>query len=388
MRTLLLFFTLLSLPLFSLDISKEDRPVTVRVLLTTLANDALIEVKGRHLLFNPKTDEQIANCNKSKRAKITTKENGLYWGENLDGIYELRIVPNEKEGRILVGGIQYRGVIEIYSIGGTINIVNEVDSENYLKSILGPKLTEKLPNNALDALVITERTHLYYQVQKDAFASWQVEANQVGYTGEVAAKKSKAVEEAVERTRDMILLYKNLPFPTSWGLDNAGTSVSYTSVYRRSGRVPPAVTHLPSIHNREKSKWKAVVPLKVLTNLSKLSNVTHIDLFHAEKSPKVYAVRLFGPEGHQDIDFFTFQKVLGEKMIQSNDFTFQLKGKKVHFRGYGKGPGVGLCLFSASILAKRTDPVEKILQAHFPKTSLINFREEKGLPITSNPLWH
>lgn len=376
---------LLGLLFFCSCLTAEDKPVTVRVLLKKLANDAQIEVKGRYLLYNPKTNAFISASNKKKKGKIKTHEQGLFWEELFPGITEIRIVPDEKNCSILVDGLQYKGWIEVYSIGGTINIINEVDTENYLKATISSKINFPLSEETLDALVIAERTHLYYLIEKGAYASWQIEAEKVGYQG---LNFNRPVHEAIERTKDLILQYNKKPFLATWGLNHAGRSVAYPSIFRKPSQVPSGVDNLPSLNEREKSKWKTAISLDTLAKIAHLQTVTKIDLFKAEKSQKVYAVRLIGPEGTKDISISDFQKEVGPQLIPSNDFVIFPKGKKAIFIGYGKGLGSGLCLKSAEILAERKASVEKILLTHFPQTNLVNFRLENGLkPLPPNPIW-
>ena len=383
----LFVFLLFALPLCGHDISQENKPITVKVLIEKLIDDALIEVKGRCYIYNPKNNELLLSTTKSKRAKMTTKDKGLYWGDLFTGIYELRIVPSEKNTRILVGGIQYKGCIEIYSIGGTLNIVNEVDGESYLKSILGPKVDVSLSNETLEALAITERTNLYFLVQKDNYASWQVEAAKVGYTGEASARQNKPIQDAVDKTRDLFLSFRNKPFLASWGMNHAGKTVSYSMIFRRSGNVPKGVEHLPSTQFREKSAWKLTVAQKDLTTLTGLRTIKEIDLFKAEKSEKVYAVRFIGEKGCKDIDFFTLQKAFGENQLPSNDFSVIFKGKKAYFKGYGRGSGVGLCIKSAETMARGKSKAEEILAFHFPETKLLNQRQESGQKLATSHVW-
>lgn len=383
----IIFLLILTTFLTASDISKQNKPPTVRVLLTRLEESVLVEVRGRYLIYNPKNDELIATGSKKKRAKVTTWEKGIYWDEEYPDIFEMRIVPNEESASILVNGIQYKGCIEIYSIGGTINVVNEVDTENYLKSVLGPKVTQKFSRETLDAIAITERTHLYYLLEKDAYASWQIEAEKVGYTGLVAARQNSAVAAAIERTNGLILNYKKKPFAASWSENNAGRSVTYNTIFRKNCTVPSGVDNLPSLFQREKSRWKSTVLIKNLAKIADLSTITKIDLFRAEKTKKIYAVRFFGPEGKKDISFFELQQKLGETTLPSNDFTLNLKGNKAFLTGYGKGLGVGLCGKSAEILAQRKASTENILKGHFPGSELLNLREETGVPSNVSFIW-
>ena len=52
--------------------------------------------------------------------------------------------------------------------------------------------------------------------------------------------------------------------------------------------------------------------------------------------------------------------------------TVTLKGNTIVVSGYGKGHGVGLCLYSASAMAQNGDMAVKILSKFFPDTFLIN----------------
>jgi SpoIID/LytB domain protein len=56
----------------------------------------------------------------------------------------------------------------------------------------------------------------------------------------------------------------------------------------------------------------------------------------------------------------------------SNDLTVTLKGREVVFNGYGKGLGVGLCLYSASAMAQNGEMADKILAKFYPQTELAN----------------
>jgi stage II sporulation protein D len=383
--TLLLLFALTA---HANDPSKKNKPATVRVLLTKLADEALIEVKGRHLIYNPKNDQLIASNSKKKKAKVATRDTGIYWGESFPQIFEMRIVPNEESTRILVNGVQYKGCIEVYSIGGTINIVNEVDTENYLQSTLSSQISQKLSREALDAIVITSRTHLLYLIQKDSYASWQVEAEKEGYQGLVSARQNPQVAAAVNRTRDLVLHYKKKPFATSWSEDCGGRTVSYQSIYRKNSLSTAGVDNLPSLRRRDKGRWRATVPIQTLAKTVGLSNIREVDLFRADQSKKIYAVRFVGPEGKKDISFFALQKALGKSTLKSNDFKIVLRNNKAHFLGYGKGVGVGLCALSAEILAQRKATTKSILTTHFPGCELLNLREETGESPNRSFIWN
>jgi len=371
----------------STDPSKINKPATVKVLLTKLALQAHVEVKGPFLLYNPHDDSWIAHHAKKKKGKMKVGNRGLIWGKPMKGVDEIRIVPNSPQTKLFVNGNEYKGCIEIYSIGGTLNIVNELDVESYLISTLSPQMKTDLNQEAIDAVVITERTSLYSLIGKSAYTSWHLEAEKVGYLGTNQKKESSQVREAVSRTSDLVLHFEKKPFPTSWGQDLAGQSASYRSIFRRKLKAPSGVSRLPSSLDREKSAWKISFTKKELSALLNSSSLSSISLFKAKGTNKVYALRLSTQSGPFNLDFFAFQKALGKKSLPSNDFSVEMGKKGIIFTGYGEGNGVGLCLKSAHRLAEKNEPCPKILQRHFPGAQLVNIRRERGLEKSHSFIW-
>ncbi|MFA5250444.1 MAG: hypothetical protein WC371_03440, partial [Parachlamydiales bacterium] len=58
--------------------------------------------------------------------------------------------------------------------------------------------------------------------------------------------------------------------------------------------------------------------------------------------------------------------------VPSNDFTIEAKGRDLLFKGFGKGHGVGLCLYAASQMAQNGEMAVKILSKFFPGTYIVN----------------
>lgn len=356
------------------DTSIKSRPTTIKVLLTKLANDATIEVKGKFRVYNPKTN-QLIDSGKDKWARIVYSESGMRWGDLFPATFEMRIVPAAPESTLMVNGVPYRGCLEVYGIAGTINIVSEVDLDNYLKASLPAKINEALDQEVLDALVVVERTHLAYLAQKNAGSNWQIAADKVGYPGD--SKHNAAIDASVERTRGVILNYQGNPFPAAWNRHSAGRTASYASIFRKGGSMPSGVLELPSKTTKEETKWSASVPKQLLAEITSLDQINQVELYRAEGTSKVYALRLGDGINSQDIDFEKLQNAIGYKLLKSNDFVVKVEGENILFSGFGEGAGVGLCLASAQILSEQQEDARKILLIHFPGAQLTRLSAPK-----------
>ncbi len=356
------------------DISQHSKPATIKVLLVKHAKDLTLEVRGRYQIYTPGDGVLITSGLSGKKAPLSLTENGMKWGDLLPGVLEARIVPGDSQSSILVNGIQYRGCIEIYADGKSFNVVNELDVENYLRSILTSQFPTPLNPEVMDAIAITERTNVYHQVVRNPHVYWHVDAADVGYQGYALVFQNLHVDRAIESTRHMVLTYNNTPFATGWTKDSAGKTAEFASIFRKEAPAPAGVQTPYAAKDRDKHQWSFSLSKDQLAKLAKVSDVQGLDLYRDKVSNKVYAAKLKSRDKAQNIDFFRLQKILGKNKLLSNDFTVTAKGDSLVFSGYGEGHGVGLCLYSAEIMAEQGEKAPKILSTFFPKTKLENMR--------------
>ena len=351
------------------DFSQKSKPTTLKVLLQKQVPELTLEVKGRHYIYNPLDGTQIDWGILNKRFPVKAETYGIHWGEKFAGSHQLRFVPGDSQSAILINGIQYRGCIELYLTDGKFNVINEVDIENYLKSTLSTEFPSALNDEVMGAISIVARTNAYFIAQRNKHAFWHVTAEDVGYRGAAVLSKEH-VERAVDSTYHAILTYHDAPFAATWTQNSAGKTVDFAAIFRKAISSPPGVQAPIAFKDRSHSQWSCSFPKMQLASATDLPNVTGVDLYVAPESDKVYAVKVTGDTHVKDYDFPTFQRIVGKQKLRSNDFKVQVKGGEVVFTGYGEGPGVGLCLYSAKALAEKGEKAPKILSEFFPETKL------------------
>jgi len=207
--------------------SEEVEPATIKVLLLHDVPYADLEIKGSYNLYDPYRNQRIATRFAAKGAKIQALSQGLKWGEEFPGVYQLTLVPDDRNIFVSINGKQYRGKVYIYDVGGTLSLVNEVEIEDYLSSTLPAKFQRPLSEEALAAAAITERTHSLHLSQYSENPYWHVNADDVDYQGVRTEDTNPLVAEALGSTRGMVM--------------------SKTSIYE--GRVTPFPVHLVAGRN-------------------------------------------------------------------------------------------------------------------------------------------
>lgn len=230
-------------------IAEPISPRNIQILLEKDASEALLEVKGPYYIFNPHDGSRITSGLLGKRFMIRELEAGLKWGEEFPGIHQIYIKPRSAETSIFVNGIQYQGAIAIYGVAGSIHIINDLDIETYVKSILTTQFPTPLEPEVMSALAILARTDAYYHAQRAEDSFWHVSANESGYQGSALVVANSPIEKAVETTRHLILVQpesgKNLPFATAWTEHSAGKTIPYQTIFRKNELTPTKGVEAP-----------------------------------------------------------------------------------------------------------------------------------------------
>lgn len=203
-------------------------PPTIKVLIVHDSQGVILEVKGKYKIFDPHTGDHISTRFTGKRRFIQAVRDGIKWGEEFPGVYQLMIVPDEAKTTTIVDGVEYRGPIFIYDIGGTISIVNQVYIEDYLSSILANRYQE-LPDELMAAAAISARSAAYYRVENPKSQYWSVDGTKTGYQGIAAVNQGSDSEKAIKATRYMVMSRSSpneehvSAFPAEWKQEGVPT---------------------------------------------------------------------------------------------------------------------------------------------------------------------
>lgn len=194
----------------------------VRVLVVHDQQGVILEVKGKYKIHDAYTGEHISTRFVGKRKFIQAVRDGIKWGEEFPGIFQLVIIPDEKSTTTIVDGIEYHGPVYVYDIGETISIVNDVGIEDFLASVLSQRYREETLPEVLAALAITARTATYNAIMHPRSPYWSVDGRQAGYQGSAAVDLETDMQRAIHDTRYMVMSTvspdssKLNPFPAQW----------------------------------------------------------------------------------------------------------------------------------------------------------------------------
>lgn len=181
-------------------------PSTVKVQLFKDLEGALIEVKGPYNVFDPKTGKKIDICFMPASYYMYPTTDGLKWGQEFPGVYQILISPDKKGATVVVAGTEYRGKSYLYQIKGTIGAVNELSVEDFTASVLSSHVPGEVNSqDALEALAILLRTEVYNSINQGSNQFWDIKASSFNYQGYAVERRDEPFLDALASTRGMIL---------------------------------------------------------------------------------------------------------------------------------------------------------------------------------------
>lgn len=350
----------------------EKGSVEIRILINENIEGALLDVPGSYKIYNPDTHKVITSGFFSKRNYLQANVAGLKWGEGFPGTYKMKIVPNSPDTSILINGVQYKGSITVYSVSSKIQLVNEINVQDFLKAYLSSEFSHTHYNKTTyESIAIVARTNFYHSILERNNPFWDIKASDFGYQGHSTSSSNPVLDKAIDATSGLILTFKDLPFATAWTENCAGYTAAFETIFRRKSPGPEGVAAGYAKKERESNRWKCTLSTKELSEILELNDIQTVDLYQDSQSKKVYGIRFSDTHKISELSFFKFQELIGKNRILSNDFTVHIVKDYVLFTGYGKGCGVGLCLFSADEMAKLGDSAPYILSNFYPTTTLV-----------------
>jgi stage II sporulation protein D len=179
---------------------------TVKLLVLQDVEGALVETKSSYNIYDPKTGKKLDRAYTSASYYMHPTVDGIKWGQEFPGIYQVLLVPDDPKSTILVHGIEYHGMIYAYQVEGTIGFVNEVGIDQYAESAVSA-LTQgqTLDKEAYAALLIAARTDAMNKISNPKTKYWDIKADQTLYQGAGNSCREKAFLEACQSTSQMVL---------------------------------------------------------------------------------------------------------------------------------------------------------------------------------------
>lgn len=307
-------------------------------------------------------------------------------------------IPSAGESSILYKGKIIKGGIKIFSSNNSLQIVNTIDIEEYLKGVLPREMPLGRGNEyfeALKAQAICARTYTLQRLQ-GSFRNFDlyVDVRDQVYGGNEV--RSSISDKAVDETKDMILTFNGQPATVFYHSTCGGKTEDARNIFTNNSQ-----TYLRGIVDGENSycsvspsyNWTEVYPGNVfierLFNANLISNknysIKKIEVVNRFNSGRVNELKVELSDGNNSkiINLqgnsirSTIRTADNRGILRSIWFDISFSNSEVVIKGKGNGHGVGMCQWGALYQSTIGVNYKDILFHYFPGVSITELNDKK-----------
>jgi stage II sporulation protein D len=313
--------------------------------------------------------------------RIKVRKDGFYAGERAllkDGLIKL-----EARDGIRIGGMVYLHQILISrEPGNKMLAVNEVDLEDYIKSVIAWEANPQWSMDSLKAQAIAARTFALFKMIQNQERKFDVSKDVLSqvYSGKNAAHAR--TDGAVEATRGQVLTYDGKIFQSYYHSTCGGKTSPVSTLWAQAEVIPP----LKGVECRfcEGSKhyrWNlTVLKSHVEQALRKhgypvASGVIALSPSDQDESGRARKILVTtGGKTKVKINAEDFRIWMGPDKFKSLKIkSIDAVSEGFHFRGNGWGHGVGMCQFGMKYLGEIGYNDRQILKYYYPDSEVTQY---------------
>ena len=355
----------------------QPNPEWIRVAVVRQDAQVDVQIHGRFTMRALHTGAPIQAGLRLQPMSVRAVPQGLALGEQIVPYPGVQIQP-ESNGAIRLNGKRLRGTIEIIRQQDlTLQVINYVSIEDYLRGVLSKEAPDYWPPEALKAIAIAARTYAVYQ----RFIKEQVDYDVTGdvmsqdYGGKTGEKP--ATTRAVKATAGWILIYNGQLFPTFYhstcgGMTEHARVMGNFDVEPLRGGVACTFCSASPFYRWQRRLTKADVNWALYkSRFGTVGSVLDVRVTKRTASGRAQEIALLGDSRTLRLSGYDVRALFGFDRIRSPLFSVTPMDDAVVIEGRGWGHGVGLCQWGAAELARRGLSAAEILAYYYPGAQLV-----------------
>lgn len=236
-----------------------------------------------------------------------------------------QVMISSESDEIIYKNSTYRGSIRFGIDGSKINIINNLDMDDYLKGVLPKEMGASFPREALKAQAVASRSFAMTNINKhksEGFNLCNTTHCQV-YGGKSA--ENNLINEIVEETRGEYVYYNGSVAETVFHSNNGGYMESAKNAW--GSEIPYLISKKDNYStNTVNSNWKLEYSLNDMGNKLKaagvnVGNLKDIRVVSTNNSGRVDKLEVSGSNKTEVINAVKFRSALGNNNFKSTYFT-------------------------------------------------------------------
>jgi stage II sporulation protein D len=284
-----------------------------------------------------------------------------------------------KDKNFFINNRRYEGELNLFAKNnGKLLLVNVIDLEEYLKSVVPGEVPWYWPYETLKAQAIIARTFALYQTKENNWRDYDLTDSVYSQVyGGKGANRFRATN-AVKETASIVLTYKGKIFPAYFHSTCGGSTEDASNLWDIDH---PSLKGVICTYCKGSSHYfwfKEIVKKDFLNKLKEnnlaINEIKDIRVLERNNSGRVNSLVIVTPTGETVISAKQIRKILGSDILKSLNFNIILKENSILIEGFGWGHGVGLCQWGAYFQAREGKSYGDILKFYYPGSELTKIK--------------
>jgi len=272
-----------------------------------LAASVSVSINGNYQLYNRDTGVTVPV---SRGSSITVKKDNSYVSVSFDGNISTSAKGFDLQEQIGDGlsllrvsnGTTYRGSLFLKSNGNSIEVINILAMEDYLKGVVPSEMPASWSKEALKAQAIAARSYAANTMMLTSTASSQVYR---GYSGEDARTNI-----AIQETDGLLIKYNGKPIQAFFFSTSGGRTANVGDVWNSNQKdFPYLVSVNDPYENSPYSNWSEIFAAETLLKSFGFTDLT----------AQIYDISLAKSGANGEVRGVTLKTSAGDKTITGNE---------------------------------------------------------------------
>lgn len=278
---------------------------------------------------------------------------------------QLWIDPQEN-GYVWIGDRWYRGETQLVNDGSDLTVINRVELEDYLYSVVGGEMPTSWPIEALKAQAVAARSYALHESNRSGNRLYDLESTTASQVYKGIKSETRSTHEAVNSTEGQVLTYGGKPILAVFHSSSGGQTENVEDVWSRP------LPYLKSVVDYDQTapvfQWQKVLSGREIGyRLGNVGTVRSIIPQQVTPQGRIKRLQVVGDQGSQTISGQAFRSALDLRST-----LFQINGNRQRFviSGRGFGHGIGLSQWGANYLATQGANYRQILGHYYQNVKL------------------
>ncbi len=275
-------------------------------------------------------------------------------------------IDPQNEGLVWIGDRWYRGDTKLIHDGSDLTVINQVNLEDYLYSVVGGEMVASWPLEALKAQAVAARSYALHKQDHSAGRLYDVKSTTASQVYKGIKSETPRTVEAVNSTQGQVLTHGGKAILAVFHSSSGGHTENVEDIWHRP------LPYLRGVVDYDQTapvyRWeKRVSSTEMGQRLGNLGTVRSLIPLETTPQGRILQLKVVGDRATKSISGNQFRKALN---LRSTLFQVNPNPQGFTIYGRGFGHGVGLSQWGAYYLAQQGANYRQILGHYYQQVKL------------------